>query len=146
MNLYNSQPTLQDIYAPTAEEMSAIGKNVLVLKLKTANVVNTSYHKWERIWEDNLTLTVNGENSENLYRALSLSVPLHLGGPRDDRTETIYSGFVLAIAKIGNDTRVLPMNKINWANSPIAKSADAAAAAIDKRACDPSTTNGCNGP
>ena len=146
MNQECDSTSLADIYAPTSEEIAAIGKSTFVLKKKPANVVTTSYHKWERVWDDNLTLRVIGENTENVYRAMSFSIPLHLGGPGDDRAETIYSGFVLAIAKRGNDTRVIPMNKVSWANSPVAESSNAAAADADKRACDASTTHGCNGP
>ena len=145
MNQENNLSSLSDIYAPTSEDMTVIGKSTFVLKKKPANVVTTSYHKWERVWDDNLTLRVIVENAENLYRAMSLSIPLHLGGPGDDRAETLYSGFVLAIAKRGNDTRAIPMNKVSWANSPLAESTDASADA-DKRACDASTTHGCNVP
>jgi hypothetical protein len=142
-----SSSNLADIYAPTSEEMTAIGRSTFVLKKKPANVVTTSYHKWERVWDDNLTLRVIGESTDNLYRAMSFSVPLHLGGPGDDRAETLYSGFVLAIAKRGNDTRIIPMNKVSWANSPLAESTGGVFENdTDKRACDASTTNGCNGP
>ncbi len=146
MSQDNSQSAIQGIYDPTTEELSAIGREVFVLKKKPANVVITSYHKWERVWDDNLTLRVLGENTENLYRVLSLSVPLHLGGPGDDRAETIYSGFVVAISKGGNDTRILPMNKVVWTNAPLNEIAGIGGEVHDKRACDPSSTNGCNGP
>ena len=146
MNQENSQSAIQGIYDPTAEELSAIGRNVFVLKKKPANVILTSYHRWERVWEDNLTLRVIGENPENLYRALSFSIPLHLGGPGDDRAETTYSGFIVAISKGGDDTRILPMNTVSWTNAPLNEPAERGGEAIEKRACDASTTNGCNGP
>jgi len=146
LNQENNSSNLLGIYDPTPEEMTVIGNSVFVLKKKPANVVITSYHKWERVWEDKLTLRVVGESVDNLYRVLSFSVPLHIGGPGDDRAETPYSGFVLAIAKRGNDTRVLPMNKIIWASAPLAELTNASDVDADKRACDPSTANGCNGP
>ncbi|WP_152033816.1 hypothetical protein [Paracidovorax avenae] len=133
-----------DIYAPTSEELMAIGNGVFLLKKKPANVVVSSFHKWERVWDDNLTLRVLGEAEENLYRAMSFSVPLHLGGPGDDRAETPYSGFVLAIAKRGNDTRVIPMNRVSWINFPITES-PVTSKEGDEKVCGASIAHGCNG-
>lgn len=110
-----------DIYAPSSDELHAMGNGVFILKNKPANVVVTSYHQWQNIWSDNLRLRVQGENSENIYRALALTTPAHQGYPVDDRHEIPYSGFVAAVTTIGGDTRVIPMNKVEWIspNSPL---------------------------
>jgi hypothetical protein len=104
----------EDIYAPTKDELAAIGNGVFVLKNKPANVVISSYHMWQNIWNDKLKLRVPGENKENIYLALSISVPAHLGFPTDDRHEIPYSGFVAAVSVTGGDTRVIPLNKVEW--------------------------------
>lgn len=110
-----------DIFAPSSDELNAMGCGVFVLKNKPANVVVTSYHQWKNIWASNLRLRVVGENRENIYRALTLTIPVHQGYPVDDRHEIPYSGFVAAITTVGGDTRVIPMNKVEWLppNSPI---------------------------
>ncbi len=74
----------------------------------------SSYHAWQNIWSEKLVLRVTGENKDNLYRAYAISLPLHQGFPTDDRHEIPYSGFVAAVSILGGDTRVLPMNKIQW--------------------------------
>lgn len=142
MSKKSNSPNVVNIYAPTNEELVAIGNGVFVLKKKPENVVISSFHKWERVWEDNLTLRVVGEPDESVYRAMSFSVPLHLGGPGNESAETQYSGFVLAISKGGKDIRVLPISKVRWGNGPIAESPVADGNEADKKACDPSTTHG----
>lgn len=109
-----------DIYAPSSDELNAMGNGVFVLKNKPANVVVTTYHQWQNIWASNLRLKVTGENPGNIYRALAFTIPAHQGFPVDDRHEIPYSGFVAAVTTIGGDTRVIPMNKVEWTppNSP----------------------------
>lgn len=116
-----SSDILTDIYSPTSDELHAMGNGVFILKNKPANVVVTTYHQWQNVWSSNLKLRVNGENRANIYHALALSIPAHQGFPSDDRHEIPYSGFVAAVTTIGGDTRVIPMNVVEWIppNAPV---------------------------
>lgn len=119
--IISSSVLAEDIFAPTKDEYGLIGNKVFVLKRKPANVVISSYHKWLSISAENRTFRVSGENKDATYKAIALSIPLHLGAIGDSQTEAPYDGYVVGTANIANGqggrTRVLPMSKIEWASS-----------------------------
>lgn len=140
-NKVNSE-LMEDIYAPTKDEFGLIGNHVFVLKLKPGNVVVSSYHQWRDIWADKMYFKVIGENPDASYRAIALTIPLHLGYP-NDQSQIPYSGYVSGIHPLGGDVRVTRLSSIEWSAAPSTASFIHKGDTSD-RACDPSQMNGCN--
>lgn len=114
--LASSSAVAEDIFAPTKDELALIGNDVFVLKRKPGNVVVTSYHKWLVISTENRLFRATGENKAVSYRAIALSIPLHLGAIGNEQMEAPYNGYIVGTATgPGGQTRVFPMNKIEWA-------------------------------
>ncbi|MDP9895360.1 hypothetical protein J2W32_004458 [Variovorax boronicumulans] len=100
-------------FALTPEEYRLMEHGVFVTKSKPGDIVQSNYHKWHVIWEQDRRFTLAGGPPDDIYRAVSLSLPLAIAY-KALPPSIPYDGYVLGMPLKTGVTTAFASGTVLW--------------------------------
>lgn len=100
-------------FALTPEEYRLMEHGIFVTKSKPLEAVQSNYHKWHVIWEQDRRFTLVGGPADVFYRAVSLSLPLAIAY-KILPASIPYAGYVLGMQLKTGIMTAFASGTVNW--------------------------------
>jgi hypothetical protein len=85
---------------PTATDLEQLhlSNGLAIMKYRRPNDVQTQFIRWRDVWDNNMKFWVSGQNENNIYRAIALSIPQYVTDERNfDGSWIRNMGYVVGI-------------------------------------------------